>query len=426
MMMNRRLGLALLCIALGVSSVSRLCQAEMSAEAAQIVSGIARSEQRLQSVSANLVVTVPERKLTFVKGQWRYSRGREYLGGTMGLFVPDREEPIAQRFGFAFDGEKMEIYRRDVTANRHTGRVTALEPVNFTGYPTFNTLLGRDVNRSGRLSVSQALMQAENVSVQPSMDRMDGHACYVIEAIGIDKAPETAADGISYDVRLWIDPDRDYRVLRLEKYINEPGESRWKALSRRVDNITLQQIDGTWLPVRGEFHNFRREQVLLDGVSEADVRKMSAEEARKHMGYKLTPLVPMRVVEIDPDSITIGQEMPVEQFRIQWPQGTYIWDDFLEVGYQYGVSDKKALGNVHEAMSGEKVDDPSHSGQTNDTRQSPGSLEATVPGSLSSPHVDRTSRPSWIAWIYAAAAALLLTLAAYLWWIARNRGRNAH
>lgn len=300
----------------------------------QLISNIARHEEVIQDISSQLLVTIPQKGDTFVEGEWGYSRGREYLNGTMYLNVPQISKKVAQSFKFAFDGQAMWIYRHDPLQNRHTGRITSLEPVNFTGYPNLNTLLGHDVHSSGRLTVAEALRRAKEVRVQPIMEAINGHQCYVVEAIEIERS--IVPGGKARDVRLWIDPKRDYRTLRLERYISEPDPIRWEALVRRVDNIKLQQIDGIWIPIEGEFHNFSPRQVPISGLTKEDIKKMKPEEALSKIDYELRPLVPMRLVRINPESVSVGKEIPAKKFTIQWPKGTDIWDDFMQFGYKVG------------------------------------------------------------------------------------------
>ena len=109
----------------------------------QLIESIAQHEELLQEISAQHVVTIPEKATTFVEAEWGYSHGREFKTGTMYLNVAEIGI-VAKQFQFAFGGDRMRIYALDPLNNRHTGRITNLEPVNFTGYPTLNTLLGHE------------------------------------------------------------------------------------------------------------------------------------------------------------------------------------------------------------------------------------------------------------------------------------------
>jgi len=410
-------------VVLAVIFISQLVFAvgEQPPSVDQLIDNIARNEQIIQDISAKLVVTIPEEGDTFVEGEWGYSHGREYFAGTMYLYVSQLSKKLPQSFEFAFNGETMEIYRHDPIHDRHTGRITNLEPVNFTAYPTLNTLLGHDVHTSGRLSIAEALRQAGEVRVQPAMAVVNGHRCFVVEASEIEESPVTGVKG--NDVRLWIDPERDYRILRIELYRNKPDPIRWKALVRRVDNIKLRQIDGVWIPVEGEFHNFRPRQVPAAGLTKEDIDKMTPEEALLNIDYELRPLVPMRLVKIDPESVSVGKEIPTEKFTIQWPRGTDVWDDFRQFGYKVGGPRVKA-SELEELLEGGEAkvlgpsgrDDAEHtSSSINEDRES-----ATLP-STDAEIASSGGHGYWDVLISALVAAICCAGIALIIWKLRRR-----
>ena len=302
----------------------------------EIIENISKYEYGIQNISAKINVTIPETNDKFVEGEWGYSQGREYIKGTINLYLDYVDKKVEHPFQDTFDGEIMSIYRHDPLINNSTGRITTFESASFVGFPTLNTLLGHDVHSSGRLSMAEALKQAESVNINPKMSDINGHKCYVVEAIRIQK-PVYSGD-IPIDVRLWIDPERDYRILRLERYNSLEEPLRWKELTRRIDNIKLQKINDTWIPIEGEYYNYKPQEVPISGYTEEDIKKMKPEEAVYKIDYTLEPLVPMRLIKIEPESVSFGKELPEDKFRIQWPEGTTIWDDFLQTGYVIGGS----------------------------------------------------------------------------------------
>ncbi len=433
-MMSRKRSLALVAMMLVSIGESPLVIGEEIPSVNQMISSIARNEAILQNVSAKLVVTIPEKDKVFIDAEWGYSHGREYITGTMYVNIPGARDNVAQSFTFAFDGDKMWIYRQNpLVKQQHTGRIGSLETANFTGYGTLRTLLGQDVHASGRLSVSEALRQAKDVRVQPAMETINGHRCYVVEAIETRRSVPGVRKGL--DVRLWVDPERDYRILRLDRYKSKPGPRRWKELRRRVDNIRLQRIDGVWIPVEGEFHNFSVRELPIPGMTKEEYKRMSVEEARQKLKYETKPLVPMRVITIDPESISLGKEISAEKFTIRWPEGTDIWDDFLQYGYRFGVDapqieetpelDKPRVPersrNVDDGSTGRGHEqDTAH--RTNDDQDSE---SATLPFTGESGSGSYSADRSWRVLIGLSMAIICCGLVAALVWKLRRRDAGA-
>jgi hypothetical protein len=323
-----------------------------------MIKEIAAHETSLENRRAKIKVSIPQRGIVWYEADWRYSRGREYLGGTMQSLISDKGEPeewISQKFAFAFDGRVMTRYTSDPRKPRvFRGHICALMPDSLVGQPTLNSLLGWGIHTSGRLSVSQALSQAASVQEHDTKEVIDGHPCVVVDAAGVGTGE------MQFDVRVWIDPERDYRVLRLEHYISDP-EFRWQRLYRRIDNIRLEKLNGTWIPVSGEFHSFTSLEEPEEGYTKEQVIAMGVEEGRKHVRWKLEPLMPMRLIEVAPESIVIGEEIPASEFRVTWPVGTTVWDDFVHVAYTVGKDgDKDALEAALQKRAAESTDGPDH------------------------------------------------------------------
>lgn len=309
--------------------------------AEDVISEIARHEEVLQNISARIVVTIPDKDKTFMVVEWGYSHGREYVEGTKYLNVREVGENIPHSFKSAFDGEIMRIYREDPLVKRDNGRVTSLEPESFTGFPTPNTLLGHHLYPTGRLTTAEALRGAKEVHLQPDMQDIDGHPCYALDVIEV--YPSSELGWRAADARLWVDPARDYRVLKLELYKSAPPPMRWKEARWRVDKIKLQQIHGTWIPVEGDSHSLTTEEVPKPGVSEEALRNMDPEEVPLHLDFKPVPRGPMMRVQVDVDSLSFGKQIPLERFTIQWPAGTTIWDDFIQTAYKVGAQGAVSL-----------------------------------------------------------------------------------
>lgn len=306
-----------------VMLISR-CSFAMAGEAPsvdQVIDDIARHEDVIDNISARIVVTVPEDDLTFLEGEWGYSGGREYLAGTERSIDREASRITSYHFRHAFDGNLMYAYSSQ--NNRHNGRVGDLDHICFVAR-TPHTLIGYDLHSSGRRSVAEILRRAEGVSVRAATESVNGRRCFVIEAIGIEDI-----EGLSVDARLWVDAERDYRPLRIEKYRNELDLPRWTSLWHRADNIELQEIDGVWIPVEGQSQYFHLETAPLPGLTREDYERMTPEEVAQKLDYVLKPYS-MWLIRIDPESVSFGKEIPAEEFKIDWPEGTTIWDAQLQ------------------------------------------------------------------------------------------------
>ena len=399
----------------GLAASIVVCGPHWSANAAgqtqpdltRIITEIAAHEDVVEHRRSKLKVTIPEFNVVWYEADWRYSEGREYVGGMRQSLMNAGQEGEAwiwQKYAYAFDGQVMHTYINDPRKPRDAGRISGLEPDGFVGCPTLNTLLGWGIHMSGRLSVSQGLSQAESLRLHDVTDLIDGHQCYVIDAQGVGKGE------MRFDVRVWIDPERDYRILKIEHYISDP-EARWKRLYRRVDNIKLQEVNGAWMPVSGEFHGFNAVEEPEEGLTVEEVLAMGPEEGRKHTRWRLEPIVPTRVIEIDPESIVFGKEIPVEEFRVNWPVGTDIWDDFLQVAYKIGAGgDKGGVDAFLQKQAAESIGDVVPPA-TADAGIAPKGKQSAPPAGADAPAETRRTQRLWvIVLMFGALATSLIAL----------------
>lgn len=98
------------------------------------------------------------------------------------------------------------------------------------------------------LSMADILKQAENLTVRPRMEEVDGAACYVIEG--------TEKEYGHY--QLWIDPEKDFlpRKALIHKsaddlYGGRPLSERplTREITATMDSVKFKNMDGIWFPV---------------------------------------------------------------------------------------------------------------------------------------------------------------------------------
>jgi len=303
----------------------------------ELLEQIRTAHNKIQNVQAQITCEIPDEQVTFYKNvNWGYDHGKEYVEGAHIFRESDTSRDYwLCDFKFAFDGNRMCLFRRDHRQPKvPTGRITSLEADVFRCFLTPNALLGYDIRNDGRHSVIDALAKAESLTVQPDLETVNGRACYVLEAIAVDR--ETDPKDPIYDVRLYLDPERDYRVIRLDKFFSFPGPQRFKALVRRMDVLALEKIGDVWFPVKGEVQCYSPQTELLPGVKPEDIANLPPQEAIQKKTITIKFLQPKNVLTIDPASVRINQPIPDEKFTVQFPHGCLMFDEFLQEGYTVG------------------------------------------------------------------------------------------
>jgi hypothetical protein len=377
-----------------------------------------------------MTCTIPEQQATFYEFDWGYDRGKEFIAGT--LFQKDPGDSNGALSGrevaFTFDGEIMRVYRaqpsskqgRPITVRR--GRVAPLDPETFRSLTTPMTLLGRDARYVGRQTLGEALAQTESVSVRSDLESIGGRPCFVLEATGIERLP----DGRAFDVLVWIDAERDYRPLRFEKYYSYEGEQRWKALLLRVDDVTLERVDGMWFPVSGRSQFFNNDLEPPPGGPSEPPR--SAREALERGVIVVRALTPASVLTIDPASIRINKGIAAERFAFQFPAGTLVLDEVAHVSYEVGGSVRPSQYDPPGAQGEQEVrtlptearDTTSRNAAPSDSSDEPGGPTRVPPGIGVAP-VYRL-----YVWYGAAVAAFLGVVLSVWWYLGASARRSRH
>ena len=189
-------------LVVGLSPVAR-AQGASSPSATDLIRAIRDSEGRIRDVQVHMTCTVPAQCAVFYECDWGYDHGKEFIAGTFYARNGDdpNGEPRSTEVKIAFDGEAERVYRvqrvirNGQETNAHSGRVCALASDDLKGHETPVTLLGHDVRYDGRQTLGEALAQTSAVSVRAALDPIDGHACYVLEALEVDRT----SDGRVFD-----------------------------------------------------------------------------------------------------------------------------------------------------------------------------------------------------------------------------------
>jgi len=317
-----------------------LCYSEVLLDAQEIVGRIKVHENEIRDVVAKITGSVPSNNNQIAyEYEWGYAGGKEFYTGTKYSFRPEKLDPkVAREFSITktFDGEKEMLLR--IQHDDASGTINSIDPETFRAFMTPNTLLGFDARELSRQTLGEVLSESKSLTIWPKYDEINGHKCIVIEALNVETDPEVKR---TYDVRVWVDPDRDYRPLRFEKYFGFDGNNRWKIPCRVVENIKLQKFGDIWFPVAGERTTYGITGCQKpSNLSQEEFEKLTPEEVRKQGIFSYEPLVPKRKLVIDDMTVKINASIPEERFSIKFPQGCRVWDHFWDMGYTVGGKDE--------------------------------------------------------------------------------------
>lgn len=307
----------------------------------KLIGKIAENEQKIQDIQLHMVCKVVKDDWLFYEYDWGYDHGKEFYSGDR--YRKDRlGQTSSQERTKAYDGNKYYSYYEDPDGDkvRLSGIIEASDD-SYGVSLTFNSLLGYSSYGYDRVSLSQIMARADNVTVKDKPELIDGHSCYVVDVINsnIGDSP-----GRICNTRLWIDYKRDFRVLKRELYFDKSDEKQYfKGLRKSMDNIKLAKIDGIWLPIQGERSYYRTEDRLPDGMSMAQFALLSESEQRDLIVFETIPssTLKTRRLTIDPASIQLNKGISNERFTIEFPEGCEVYDSRTGKRYVVGEASEK-------------------------------------------------------------------------------------
>jgi beta-lactamase regulating signal transducer with metallopeptidase domain len=293
----------LILLALFAGGVLKIDGSNGPGSAQDLLDKIIASEEKIDNIQLHITCTLPMKTTTIThESEWGYDQGKEFFqtrwNKTRNGSNAVLEEKQSQN---TFDGNALWSLQITPGWSFSKGSISATDSSVFSGKMSFNTLLGCDSLRP--LCFGESLAQAESAVLRDQVERVDGHPCYVVEAMASDHSHKTLA---------WVDFERDYRILKLERYTDQ-GDSLFAHLQMRLDRIKLKQIEGIWLPVQGE------------------------------RSYPWNAQLKAQRLEVDIDSIKLNQGIPPEMFSIDFPEGCIVENELTEKKYTVGdVSEQEA------------------------------------------------------------------------------------
>ncbi|MCP4449907.1 MAG: hypothetical protein GY809_00480 [Planctomycetes bacterium] len=280
-------------------------KSEVSISAQDLIEKIIASERRIEDIQLHMSCTLPlplQAGTNFREIDWGSDQGKEFFKTTWTRRDKDGQ-PLAekQQTWTTFDGDTLRTLEITPGWSFSKGLISPSDGTVFRGIMSFNILLGRD--NWLPLSFGEGLALAKSVTVRDRVEQVDGHPCYVLEAIPSGHSPQ---------IRAWVDFQRDHRVLRLEHY-TEQGGKPFEHLRVRLDHIKLKRIEGIWLPVQGS------------------------------RSYPWNPHAGIQTVVVDVESIKLNQGIPADMFSIDFPKSCIVEDERTQKKYTVGdISEQEA------------------------------------------------------------------------------------
>jgi len=327
-----------LCLGAGETSISS--ERDIKYTAQELIEKIIESENKIKDVQAEYLFYEPDTNRPILYAHWAYQPDKELIAG-IGFRQAESNlgYSISTKYIFSLDEEqRFYNYRNEIQKGFkqlliHPAKLFDLNM--FAVYMTPNSLLGFGFIK--RFSFGQALQQAKKVTITEKTEKIHGHNCSLLEAVGIMN-PECG-----FDVRLWIDIGRDFRPLRVESFYNNIGGVQYRPferLNRIIHDIKLKKIDGIWFPIEGKRDNFKYEVVLppeLKGLTEEQVQKKFSEKDLEKIEQKIKEVAVQfgssRKIIVDVNSIRMNQGIESEKFIVKPPPGCDVWDEIEDKHY---------------------------------------------------------------------------------------------
>jgi hypothetical protein len=299
--------------------------------ATELIAAVADFDKQIEDFEVHLRIFMNEELGWDV--DWGYDRGKEYWSGDFFGRLTGEAKLHLQQTKWAFDGKKLRSQVNYVEEKPLTvGRIQRLDIESFRSVANVKTLLGTDFRYEGRARLGQALLDCKNIRLREQGEMIDGHLCQVLEAVGGDHM----TDGRAFDIVVWIDPARQYRVLKYDKYVSYTGKMQWKELHQRVHDIKLELIDGIWFPIHGQSEFYSRDLKPVAPFKEADYEGLSWDQAVEKGLEVVYGKVHRHTVEVDPATVRINRGVPPERFTIEYPVGAFVADEFTNTQYRVG------------------------------------------------------------------------------------------
>ena len=327
----------------------KLAKIDAQLTAQDLIEKIAASEKKIKTMEVHLDDPLTDGSM--YSADWGYQDGKEYqwtvyegygVNITTGKRVTTKSTDRRKQ---AFDGEQLYILSHsspqpdqyDGSIRKANSGGGVISPDVFLGYRVI----------MGVPTLSEALRSAEKITVREKPETIDGHRCVVIEAIGARGAePHTTRN-----LRVWIDPQRDFRPLRIERYRSVGGNNTWKIIETVIDGIDLKEFEGIWFPVGGRDNLYHELPPRPPGgMSEAVFRRLPYE---KQLEIGIIETAPYengaRKPKFYEETLRINKGIDPTKFKLEFSKGCKVTDCCRGIVYTVGAFDDPDVEPTTEA-----------------------------------------------------------------------------
>lgn len=226
-------------------------------------------------------------------------------------------------FWGVFDGEKLYSYGESLNG----GQIKPYEN-ELTAYWHLDSLLGYgDIHHPERdlsdlLDGPRRIIRADDVE-----------GIYEVEM----EYFELHRDRLKHIARIEIDALHGYLPRRIEYYFcgRQGGVPEFQCLSRSVVIIDFTEYTkGFWVPSCGIISEFSMRGVYPKGMTSSgqfeqnDLDENEKDELLRKIRYEPVPMVEPTTVRVVPASLVMNERIDDEKFKLEFPQGAGVYDDF--------------------------------------------------------------------------------------------------
>jgi hypothetical protein len=284
-------------------------------DAEEVIGKMRESEAAIRSVECKFRFFEPETNSPWkVSGKWCRQGAGEFLDE----FTTFRDGNTYGQLS-AYDGQMVRHLSRQSDGSIQGTFRKHCDPEVFTIPDTPRRLLGWSLDTSRNCRLGELLSDKSVIEKRAEPAQLAGGECILLEV-------RLSPGG---NEKIWVDPQRDYRPVRIETYVDSVKpwfEPRW--IKRRLNlwsttDIELQEIGGVWFPVAGNIQHYPRPRL-----------------------FALRKPRPVRRMEVT--EITLNRDIPPEQFTVRYPEGCLVYDGIEQDRF---VADKNGQRPVIEEES---------------------------------------------------------------------------
>jgi hypothetical protein len=171
---------------------------------------------------------------------------------------------------------------------------------------------------------------------QITTEELDGRPAIRVQGVGDINGKETL-------FRAWVDPDRGYLHLRSELCYPETGIAYAICQADR-----FEQIGEHWFPVEGRVWTYAVNPIMPEGVSLEDFNRWPQERTKDHLAKSTSWRRKPLDGESDHEKVVVTNvkllpKVPAEVFDIEFPSGSEVYCESLEVTYTVGAAGSPEL-----------------------------------------------------------------------------------